>query len=275
MPDRAWHARQRSRARANRAGGARVARGASRSWRSRWRSSRPAGTRRVAAGRGPGSQSRSQGNVHARNRAGAAAIGRIDVAVHSAKDLPSETMAELEICAALPRAAVEDVLDHARRAAGFAALPNGATIATGSVRRQHQLRCGAAGSEIWSICAGMCRRVCASWWTNSWDGIVLARAGLERLGYRLRWKMRFNFDEQSIADRVAGRMTDSFPPAGRGSSPCKIRADDAQRGQLLTAINDADTMLCLRAEREFLRLLQGDCGTPVGVFRRRSRKRTK
>jgi len=190
---------------------------------------------------------------------------RIDVAVHSAKDLPSETMAELAVCAALPRAAVEDVL-VSKTSGRLAALPSGATIATGSVRRQHQLRAVRADLNLVDLRGNVPTRL-RKLVENPWDGIVLARAGLERLGYDCAGN-EIQFHEQTL--RIELLADDRFIPAGgQGIVALEIRSDDAHTRQLLTAINDPDALQCLRAEREFLRLLQGDCGTPVGVQARR------
>lgn len=185
--------------------------------------------------------------------------GEIDVAVHSAKDLPSEADAALEVRATLPRANVEDVLISKRPSA----LRSGAVIATGSVRRQHQLR--AANAEITMVdlrgnVPTRLRKLKAS----EWDGIILARAGLERLGFSTT-AGSFRFDGANFyAEPLA---LDAFLPAGgQGIVAMQVRAGDAAVTGVVDAVNDRETRLCLRAEREFLRLLQGDCDSPVGVL---------
>src|ERR1041385_7899605 len=104
----------------------------------------------------------------------ALAAKKVDVAVHSAKDLPSEMTAGLELAAVLPRALVEDVLVSKTTGTG--------TIATGSVRRQHQLRWKFPGVEIVDLRGNVPTRL-RRLVENDWAGVVLARAGLERLGY--------------------------------------------------------------------------------------------
>ena len=187
---------------------------------------------------------------------------RIDVAVHSAKDLPSDATPGLHVCAALPRAAVDDVL--ITKAVGtLMSLPSGATIATGSVRRQYQLRRARADVQVVDLRGNVPTRL-RKLTENPWDGIILARAGLERLG--------FNASGEAVAFgahtlRCSLLSTSDFVPAGgQGIVALQTRADDEETTARLEKLSDAATFACLRAEREFLRILQGDCGTPVGVF---------
>ncbi len=187
---------------------------------------------------------------------------RIDVAVHSAKDLPSEMTEGLEVCAALPRAAVEDVL-IAKSAGNLAELPAGATVATGSVRRQHQLRRlrpDLAVADLRGNVPTRLRKLAA----NDWAGIILARAGLERLGFDCS---RGELECDGHTWRISILPTKDFLPAGgQGIVALQTRSDDEKAKGLLEGINHPETLRCLKAEREFLRLLQGDCGTPVGVL---------
>ena len=187
----------------------------------------------------------------------ALAAGEIDVAVHSAKDLPSEMTEGLELGAVLPRAAVEDVL--IRKESGKA---KGA-IATGSVRRQYQLRWKYPEVEIVDLRGNVPTRLRKLLQSN-WQAIVLARAGLERLGYDLA-KGAFEFEGVSL--RAEMLSVDVFLPAGgQGIIALQVRNDDNACKEIVHAVNHAETFLCLEAEREFLRLLQGDCGSPVGVL---------
>src|SRR6266480_4958056 len=106
--------------------------------------------------------------------------GDVDVAVHSAKDLPSEISPGAEIAAVLPRAQADDVL-VSRHRGGLAALQEGATIATGSLRRKHQLSWKRPDLKIVDLQGNVPTRL-RKLAENDWDAIVLARAGLERLG---------------------------------------------------------------------------------------------
>ena len=108
-------------------------------------------------------------------------LGEVDVAVHSAKDLPSQTGRGAQIAAVLPRAPINDVL-ISKHSGGLDSLPNGATVATGSVRRQRQLHWKRADLKVVDLRGNVPTRL-RKLAENEWDGIVLARAGLERLGF--------------------------------------------------------------------------------------------
>ena len=177
-------------------------------------------------------------------------VRRIDLAVHSAKDLPSERMEDLEICAALPRGQTGDVL-ITKEDLSLTSFPQGATIATGSVRRQHQLRWKRPDLKVVDLRGNVPTRLRKLDENEDWSGIVLARVGLERLG--LKAKME-NLSEE-----------DFVPAGGQGVIALQIRRNDERVRRLARAISDQPTLLCLRAEREFLRLLEGDCDSPVGV----------
>jgi hydroxymethylbilane synthase len=183
--------------------------------------------------------------------------GEIDIAVHSAKDLPSEMTPGLEIGAALPRAPIEDVL--IRKESGG----RQGAIATGSVRRQYQLQWKFPGTEVVDLRGNVPTRL-RKFVESGWQGIVLARAGLERLGYDLA---AGSFEFESTGLRAEFLSADEFVPAGgQGVVALQVRADDEKSRAFVQGINDREALLCLGAEREFLRLLQGDCGSPVGVL---------
>lgn len=177
-------------------------------------------------------------------------VRRIDLAVHSAKDLPSDAVAGLGVRATLPRAATEDVL-ITKGAAGLRNLPKGSVIATGSVRRQRQLGWIRPDLEIVDLRGNVPTRLRKLRQNTSWSGIILARAGLERLGL---------VEEGEILS-----PQDFVPAGGQGVIALQVRRDDARVRELIDAVNDRETQVCLRAEREFLRLLDGDCDSPVGV----------
>jgi hydroxymethylbilane synthase len=187
--------------------------------------------------------------------------GTIDVAVHSAKDLPSEMLLELAITAVLPRAPVEDVLITKTPQE---ILPGTDTvIATGSVRRQYQLRSKYAGLETVDLRGNVPTRL-RKFLESDWTGIVLAAAGLRRLGHEIEngW---FRFETAEL--HAHALPTAEFLPAGgQGIIALQTRAGDERSSNLVRAVNDPDTFACLAAEREFLRLLGGDCNSPVGVL---------
>lgn len=187
------------------------------------------------------------------------AAGEIDIAVHSAKDLPSEMTFGLEIGGVLPRAAVADLL--MQKSPG--ALRAGAIVATGSVRRQHQLRWKQPGIKTVDLRGNVPSRL-RKLVAGDWNAIVLARAGVERLGYDL---LAGSFDFENVCLHAEILSSDDFLPAGgQGIIALQVRSDDDSAKATARAINHAETLLCLEAEREFLRLLQGDCGSPVGVL---------
>jgi len=179
--------------------------------------------------------------------------GQIDIAVHSAKDLPSETNDELEIGATLPRARTDDVL-ITRDGHGLTTLPEGATIATGSIRRQRQLAWKRPDLRIEDLRGNVPTRLRKLRENEGWSGIILARAGLERLGLAIEGEIL--------------SQDDFVPAGGQGVIALQGRRNDVRVNRLLAAVDDEETHLCLRAEREFLRLLNGDCDSPVGVHAR-------
>jgi hydroxymethylbilane synthase len=188
--------------------------------------------------------------------------GVVDAAVHSAKDLPSEIRSEAEIVAVLPRAPIDDVL-VSKHPGGFASLPQRATIATGSVRRKHQLLWKRADLNLVDLRGNVPTRL-RKLADNDWDAIVLARAGLDRLGL-LPVHREMNFEGRQFFIEVFPQ--EAFLPAGgQGIIAVQVRADDQSTKAIVAPVNDPQTLLCLQAEREFLRLLQGDCNCPVSVL---------
>ena len=185
----------------------------------------------------------------------------VDVAVHSAKDLPSETSLDAEIAAVLPRASVDDVLVSKHRG-GLASLPHGATVATGSVRRKHQLLWKRADLEVIDLRGNVPTRL-RKLEENNWDAIVLAHAGLGRLGLSARCKTNFE-GGQFFLEVLPYEIF--LPAGGQGIIALQIRADDHRTKALVGVVNDPETLLCLQAERKFLRGLEGDCNCPVGVL---------
>ena len=187
--------------------------------------------------------------------------GEINVAVHSAKDLPSQTTPGAQIAAVLARAPTDDVL-ISKHSGGLASVPTGATIATGSVRRQRQLHWKRADLKIVDLRGNVPTRL-RKLAENSWEGIVLARAGVERLSFS-RTQTEIRFEGTRFFLEILPR--EIFVPAGgQGIIALEIRADDQSTKALLESVNDPETLLCLCAEREFLSGLHGDCNFPVGV----------
>jgi hydroxymethylbilane synthase len=183
---------------------------------------------------------------------------RIDVAVHSAKDLPSEMDNALTITAVLPRGAVEDLL--LRKSTAHAPV---ATIATGSVRRQRQTRWSNPAARVVGLRGNVPTRL-RKFIESDWDAIILARAGLERLGFL---PPEFEFEGQKLFAEILP-LEIFLSASGQGIIALQTRAADWVAREIMLSIDDVETHLCLRAEREFLRLLQGDCELPVGAHAR-------
>ena len=186
----------------------------------------------------------------------------IDLAVHSAKDLPSEMNPNAEIAAVLPRAPVDDELvsKHPR---GFASLPQGAVVATGSVRRKRQLLWKRGDLKVIDLRGNVPTRL-RKLANNDWEAIVLAYAGLERLGLSPDLG-EISFNGSQFFVEILPREI-FLPAGGQGIIAIQVRVNDQSTKAITDLVNDRETLLCLRAEREFLRLLQGDCNCPVGVL---------
>jgi hydroxymethylbilane synthase len=191
--------------------------------------------------------------------------GEIDIAVHSLKDLPTVLENRYVLAAVLERAPVRDVLVM-REPGGLAALPVGARIGTGSVRRAKQmewLRPDVVVSDLRGNVPTRLRKLADE---GSYEAILLAEAGLVRLGY---------ITAGDVSEEVAGipglfvtRLEESefYPAAGQGAIGLEVRAGDAPSRVFAETIGHRETWLRVTAEREFLRLLNGGCHTPVGVY---------
>jgi len=187
--------------------------------------------------------------------------GEVDVAVHSAKDLPSETSPGTQITGVLPRAPINDVL-ISKHSGGFVSLRSGATLATGSVRRQRQLYWQRGDLKVVDLRGNVPTRL-RKLAENDWDGIVLACAGLERLGF-LPTQTESSFEGRGFFLEIL--PSEIFIPAGgQGIIALQVRSDDQSTKALFESVNERETLLCLQAEREFLKQLHGDCNFPVGV----------
>jgi hydroxymethylbilane synthase len=185
----------------------------------------------------------------------------VDVAVHSAKDLPSEPSRGAKIAAVLPRGPIDDIL-VSKQWRSLASLPGAATVATGSVRRKCQLYWQRPDLNLVDLRGNVPTRL-RKLSQNNWDAIILARAGLARLAF-LTTSTEIDFEGRQFFLEIL--PSESFLPAGgQGIIALQIRAADQSTNALLKPVNDRETLLCLQAEREFLRGLHGDCNFPVGV----------
>lgn len=176
--------------------------------------------------------------------------GKIDLAVHSAKDVPGELAEGLALHGAPARAPSEDVICGA---ASLEELPAGARVGTSSIRRLAQLRAVREDLEVVAIRGNVdtrLRKLAAA--EERLDAIVLAKAGLQRLG----------------REAEAGGTLDParFVPApGQGILALEGRAEDERARAPAQSITDPDALACLLAERALARALGADCHTPLGA----------
>jgi hydroxymethylbilane synthase len=186
--------------------------------------------------------------------------GQIDVAVHSLKDLPTELPEGLTVAAVLPREDPADVL-VSRQVFSLSAIRANGVIATSSPRRARQLQRLRPDLTIVDVRGNVPTRIDKLINQPSWDGLILARAGLERLGLKIQ-ENRIQFDGRTLfASTVEGML----PAAGQGAIALEVLEKSSAVRDLLRAVNHPDTWFCVRAEREFLRLLGGGCEVPIGV----------
>lgn len=178
--------------------------------------------------------------------------GRIDLAVHSLKDLPTVLPTGIAIGAVGLREDPRDAL-VARPGLGWASLARGAVVATSSLRRRAQLLRARPDLQVVDIRGNVDTRLAKLDRTAEWSAIVLATAGLVRLGLEARISERLPFDVM-------------LPAPGQGALAATVRADDvATRDALRRAFHDPDTELAVAAERGFLRRLEGGCQVPVAA----------
>jgi hydroxymethylbilane synthase len=186
--------------------------------------------------------------------------GQIDVAVHSLKDLPTELPKEFTIAAVLPREDPADVL-VSREAISLEEVRAKGVIATSSPRRAQQLQHFRPDITVVDVRGNVPTRIEKLINQPSWDGLILARAGLERLGLKIR-ESRIQFDGRTLFASILEGM---LPAAGQGAIALEVLEKSSAIGNLLCAVNDPATWFCVHAEREFLRLLGGGCEVPIGV----------
>jgi hydroxymethylbilane synthase len=187
--------------------------------------------------------------------------GRIDLAVHSLKDLPGHMPAGLELVAVLERAATDDVL-LSKYPGGMAGLPQGAMVGTSSIRRARQLGWLRPDLVVGEWRGNVQTRLRKLGQHSVCAGIVLAQAGLDRLGFGAT-SGKITFEEWAFhAEPLGGSM---FPAIGQGVIALQAASARAELREAVKAINHAHTWVAVRAERELQRRLAGDCTLPVGV----------
>jgi hydroxymethylbilane synthase len=172
----------------------------------------------------------------------------IDLAVHSAKDMSVALPEGLGVAAVLPREDSRDALVYRR---GLTALGDAAAIGTGSIRRSAQLKGRHPGARFLPIRGNVDTRL-RKLDAGEYDALVLAVAGLTRLGHDARISVRIPHD-------------DCVPAPGQGIVAIESRIDDPAVGEALRAINDAGAAACFEAERAVVAALGGGCQLPLGA----------
>ncbi len=176
--------------------------------------------------------------------------GRIQLAVHSAKDIPSELPDDMCIAAFLPRADARDVL-IANAGTDIASLPPGSRVGTSSPRRACELRALRNDLDIRDIRGNVDTRL-AKLDAGEFDAIVLAAAGLSRLGLLNRVTQYIPFSQM-------------MPCAGQGAIAIEVLASNTNALRLVSQLNHGPTGLAVRAERAFVKAIGGSCETPLAA----------
>ena len=179
--------------------------------------------------------------------------GTVDLAVHSLKDLPTETDDDLMLAAIPPREDVRDVL-VTRDGGGLEQLPEGARVGTGSARRQSQLAMQRPDLQFFDLRGNVDTRL-RKVHDGAADAVVLAAAGLHRLG---------------LQDRISQYLDPLtiLPSPGQGALGLQMRADAVEKQRFVAALDDATTHASVTAERSFLAALGGGCRAPIAAWAR-------
>ena len=177
--------------------------------------------------------------------------GGIDLAVHSLKDMPAKVPDGLVIAAVTKRLDPGDAL-VSNRFSSFSELPQGARVGTSSLRRRAQLLCARPDLTMIDLRGNVNTRL-RKLDEGEYDAIVLAVAGLKRLGF---------------ADRIREVLPQTMvlPAVGQGALAIETRADDKETRDMLAFLRDDETICCAEAERSFLARVEGGCQVPVGVY---------
>ena len=177
--------------------------------------------------------------------------GRVDLAVHSLKDLPTTPEPGLTLAALPLREDPRDVL-VARDGLTLAELPSGARVGTGSPRRAAQLRALGLGLEVVDVRGNVDTRL-RMVTEGKLDAVLLARAGLRRLGR-----------DDAVTEVLSPLQM--LPAPGQGALAVECREDDDETLALCRRLDDADTRACIGAERVLLAALEAGCTAPLGAL---------
>jgi hydroxymethylbilane synthase len=177
----------------------------------------------------------------------------IDIAVHSVKDVPTQVSPQLSFPAICRREDVRDCLVSGNGAT-LLNLRAGARVGTGSLRRQAQLRHIRPDLDVRDLRGNVDTRL-RKVEAGEYDAVMLAKAGLDRLG----WSHRIS---ETLSPEVC------MPAVGQGALGVECRASDAETSAALEKLDDAETRAAIIAERTLLSVLQGGCQVPLGAWAR-------
>src|SRR5215469_16620184 len=176
---------------------------------------------------------------------------RVDLAVHSLKDVPTELSPEFELAAIMKREDPRDAFISVKYAA-LDDLPRGAKVGTSSLRRQCQLKALRPDLEIFPLRGNVDTRL-RKLESGEYDAIILAAAGVHRLGL-----------DKHVRSRISAEVM--CPAVGQGALAIETRRDDQQTHNLLSVLNHADTRQAIECERALLGSLGGGCQVPIGAY---------
>jgi hydroxymethylbilane synthase len=177
---------------------------------------------------------------------------KIDLAVHSLKDLQTEIPKGLKLAAVTKRHNVQDVIISRKKGTTIFNLPDNATVATGSLRRRCQLLHLRPDLNVVELRGNVPSRI-KKFIESDWDAIILARAGVERL------KLNKHISSIIKADVM-------LPAVGQGALGIETRADNEIANEIVKSIHHENTYKAVLAERALLKTLEGGCQVPIGAF---------
>ncbi len=177
---------------------------------------------------------------------------RIDLAVHSLKDLQTQIPDGLKLAAVTKRHEVEDVLIARKKGMTIQSLPEFGVVATGSLRRRSQLLHLRPDLTVLDLRGNVPSRI-QKFLESEWDAIILARAGVERLNLK-----------KHISSFIP--KEEILPAVGQGALGIEIHEDNKVVNEILKSLHHDETYKAVIAERSLLRALEGGCQVPIGAF---------
>ncbi len=177
--------------------------------------------------------------------------GDIDIAVHSLKDLETAQPDGIRISAVTERHAPDDVIIARENGITIDTLPKAAKVASGSLRRRAQLLYHRPDIILQPLRGNVPTRI-QKFFNSDWDAIILARAGVERLGL-----------EEHISSIIPVDIM--IPAVGQGALGIETREND-EVIEMVSKLNHRETEICVKAERAFLRTMDGGCKYPMAAF---------